>query len=432
MPPRPSLPRAARRAALLLTLAGGAPLAGAARPLGAQGPVRPAARDTTTRDTTTRDATARDATARDSAVERRRTIVLPALGYAPETGVQFGGSILHLREPGDAATRPSAVQAVALYTAQGQFRAGTDWDLWTRGNAWRVTAGAQWQRFPLPFWGIGDRTPDAAEERYVPRGPSAYATVQRRVRGPLYAQLGWSGQDLQVVETDSGGVLAAGTLTGSRRSRTGQLVGGVLWDSRDNVFAATRGTVLQLTASRAAPTFGSATTFTRLTLDARRYVALDARARALAAGAPRATRLGVPTGAYPRVLALQLAAEGTTGDAPFDQRSLAGSSSYLRGYLRGRYRDAHLVAAQVEYRAPWFFGLDPQFFTRERLGWVLFAGGGAVAPRVAAFRDARFLPSAGIGGRWLIFPSSGATVRIDLGFGARGQRGLYLNFNEAF
>ena len=344
------------------------------------------------------------------AVPTARTVVLPVLASAPETGLQYGATALRVWQPADTGTRPSSVQLLALHTAKRQLRFVADLDRWTAGNRWRVTGRLEWQRFPLPYFGVGDRTPAVAEETYTPRGLLGFATVQRHLRGPLYAFGGWRFQDLAIVGTDSTGVLRTGAVAGSRGSRVGQLQAGALWDTRDNIFASTRGSFVQLTGWSAAPAFGSAFTFQRVTLDARHFLPLGPR----------------------RVLALQGVFEGTGGTAPFDQLSLVGSSNYLRGYVRGRFRDRHLIAAQAEYRAPFFFGLGDGRLSRDRLGYVLFAGGGAVAPRVGDLRDARFLPSVGAGARYVLLPRSGTTVRIDYGVGTAGQAGLYLSFNEAF
>ena len=79
---------------------------------------------------------------------------------------------------------------------------------------------------------------------------------------------------------------------------------------------------------------------------------------------------------------------------------------------------------QAEYRAP-LIG---------RLGWAAFAGGGSVGRRPGALvdGDARFLPSYGVGARWVLFDRSRSTVRVDYGRGASGASGLYVAFNEAF
>jgi hypothetical protein len=331
-----------------------------------------------------------------------RTVVLPYVGSAPETGFQYGATVFRVRQPADTLTRPSTAQLFAAYTTKSQARAFVEVDRWTAGNDWRLTGRVEWQRFPLPYYGMGGDSPALAEEIYTPRGVLAAATAQRRVRGSLYAVGGYRYQDFAIVETEDDGALRLGTVVGSAGGRVGQLQAGALWDSRDNVFAPHRGAFVQVTGSAADPALASDFRFQRLVVDARRFVRVGDR----------------------RVLALQGVVEATGGDAPFDQLSLVGSSNYFRGYARGRFRDRHLAMAQVEYRAP-LVG---------RLGWAAFAGGGRVASRVGdlAGGDARFLPSYGLGARWLLFERSRSTVRVDFGRGTSGASGLYVAFNEAF
>jgi hypothetical protein len=331
-----------------------------------------------------------------------RTVALPYLGSAPETGLQYGATLLHVRTPAEPARRPSAFQLFATYTARQQARAFVEADHWTAANRWRLTGRVEWQRFPLPYYGVGDRAPAAAEEVYTPQGVIAFATAQRRVRGPLYALAGYRYQDMRMAAVADDGVLRLGTVPGSRGARVGQVQAGALWDSRDDVFAPARGAFVQATGALAAGGVGSQFDFTRLVVDARRYVPAGARG----------------------VVAVQAVFEGTGGTAPFDQMSLVGNANYLRGYVRGRFRDRHLLAAQAEYRA---------WLTR-RVGWAAFAGGGRVAPRVGDLLGggARFLPSYGVGARWLLFARARNTVRVDYGRGADRQSGLYVSFNEAF
>ena len=331
-----------------------------------------------------------------------RIAVLPYLGAAPETGVQYGGTVFRVVQPADGATRPSTAQLFAAYTAKSQARAFVELDRWTTGNVWRVNAHLEWQRFPLPYYGIGDEALASAEEFYTPRGVLAFATVQRRLRGPLYAVGGYRYQDMRIVETEEAGMLRDGVVTGSRGGRVGQLQAGMLWDSRDNVFASERGTFAQVTGSVAGSAVGSEFDFARTVVDARHFLRVGRH----------------------RVVALQGVLEATGGDAPFDQLSLAGNGNYLRGYTRGRFRDRYLASLQAEYRAP----------LAGRLGWAAFAGGGRLGGRLGdlAGGDARFLPSYGLGARWLLFARSHSTVRVDYARGAEGQSGLYVALNEAF
>jgi outer membrane protein assembly factor BamA len=332
-----------------------------------------------------------------------RTFVLPYFGSAPETGIQYGATVFRVGQPSkDSVTRPSTSQLFVSYTAKSQARAFAELDRWSSGNAWHVVGHVEWERFPLPYFGMGDTASSSAEEQYTPRGTLASVLVQRRIRGPVYAMAGYRFQDLSITETTADGQLRNGQIVGSRGGRVGQLQGGALWDTRDDVFAAERGTFAQLTGSVSARAVGSEFAFRRLVLDARQYVRVGAG----------------------RVLAFQGVFEGTGGAAPFDQLSLVGGSNYLRGYSKGRYRDRDLASLQAEFRS----------HLARRLGGALFAGAGRIAPRFGdlAGSDARTLASYGAGVRWRLFANSRSAIRVDYARGSAGNSGLYVALNEAF
>ena len=331
-----------------------------------------------------------------------RTFVLPYLGSAPETGFQYGATMFRVQQPSDSATRPSTAQLFASYTAKNQARVFAEVDRWSSGSVWHFTGHLEWKKFPLPFYGFGDRAPESAEEFYTPSGVLASAVVQRRVRGPLYVLGGYSFQNFHVSGLSDDGVLVRGVTTGDRGGRIGQLQAGAILDDRDDVFASRRGSFLQATGSVATSAFASEYDFSRFIVDGRHFVSLGGS----------------------RVLALQAVTELTGGTPPFDQLSLVGNSNYLRGYTRGRYRDRDLAAAQAEYRA----GLW------RKLGWVAFAGAGRVAPRPGMLVDgsARTLPSYGLGLRWTLFSNSRSAIRVDYARAGDKQSGLYVALNEAF
>lgn len=335
------------------------------------------------------------------AAQDARVFVLPYLGSAPETGLQYGATAFRVARPADGETRPSTAQLFASYTAKRQARAFVELDRWSRANRWHTIAHLEWARTPLLFYGFGDRADESAEEVYTPRGVVAALQLQRRVAGAVYLVGGYRFQDFRVA-TDPLGALASGGVRGATGGRVGQLQAGVQRDDRDDVFAPHRGSFVQATASLAGHGAGSDYAFRRLVVDARRFV---------------------PSGAD-RTLALQLVSETTAGDAPFDQLSLVGGSSYLRGYARGRYRDRDLLSAQAEYRAPLW----------RRLGWTAFAGAGRIAPRPGGLfaGSARTLPSYGVGLRRTLFAGSRSDIRVDYARGLAGQSGVYVALNEAF
>ncbi|MBP5562165.1 MAG: BamA/TamA family outer membrane protein [Muribaculaceae bacterium] len=95
-----------------------------------------------------------------------------------------------------------------------------------------------------------------------------------------------------------------------------------------------------------------------------------------------------------------------------------GDNYSMRGYYPGRFNDKHLLAAQLELRQH-IWG---------PLGMVAWGGAGTV------FHDSHsmgnILPNGGIGLRWAIRPRM--NVRIDYGFGSKGNNGFIFTVNEAF
>ncbi len=336
--------------------------------------------------------------AHDSTVGRRRIQPLPALGSSPESGLQFGATVLAVFDPPAARhARPASIIATALRSTKSQTRLSVEGEHWTRDNARRVNALLAWQEFPLPFYGIGDDAPEGAKEIFTPKGFEALVGVQQRIRGSWYVTGSARVLD-QTITADSVGVVRLNTLTGSTGGRIVELSIGALVDSRDNLFAPARGSLAQLTITH--NDVGSPFKYDRYRLDARRYHTL--------------------TGSH--VLAAHVVATGATGNVPFDQLALVGGGDIMRGYTRGRYRDARLAAAQLEYRSP----------IAHRLGAVAFAGAGAVASRWSEISDATLLPTYGAGVRVQIDARQRTAVRIDYGRGRDSSSGLYIGFNQAF
>ncbi len=333
-------------------------------------------------------------------IGRRRIQPLPALGSAPETGLQFGATVLAVWEPAPRLnTRPASLLASVLRTTKAQTRARIEGEHWTTGNTRRLAGSLQWQEFPLPFFGFGDRTTDAAEEIYTPTGTEAVLTAQQRISGAWYASVGARYLN-QTITADSVGVLRLGQITGSTGGITTEFSAGLQRDTRDNLFAPRAGQWLQLTYSRSDDGLWSDFSYRTLKVDARSYHTLG----------------------NAHVIALQAQVTGVDGDAPFDALALVGNSDIMRGYKRGRYRDAWMSAAQAEYRSPVW----------HRLGGVAFAGAGVSSPTFGDVSGRRILPTYGAGLRVQIDARQRTGVRADYGRGLDGASGLYIGFNQAF
>lgn len=337
----------------------------------------------------------------------RRILPLPAVFYSPETKLGGGAAVTVVQRRAAAAVddRPTSLSVVALYTQLAQLNTSVGGDWWSRGNRWNVNLGAGFQRFPFTYYGTGSAVPDSGEE-YTPRTVSLSAAAQRLVRPGLYLGAMTTWDDVTMLETAEGGVLRSGLITGSRGGTVSTASALVTWDTRDNLYYAERGSFVRLQALGAARVLGGDFGFRRVSLDARRYLALER---------PRPARQA-------RTLALQGVVTTTGGDVPFDRLAQFGGSSVVRGYYEGRFRDRAAAAVQAELRQPVW----------KRVGVAAFYGAGSVAPGLAELRLRDVRGAGGIGLRVALDAKEKINIRIDQGFGQGGSGGTYFTLGEAF
>jgi hypothetical protein len=120
----------------------------------------------------------------------------------------------------------------------------------------------------------------------------------------------------------------------------------------------------------------------------------------------------------PGLIAWQVQSHFTDGDVPWNLLPDLGGSNAMRGYIKGRYRDAQMMMGQVEYRLPIF----------QRYGMVFWGAVGSVAPQISALTD-ELLASYGTGFRFKV--KDNINLRLDVGVG-KNETNFYLNVNEVF
>lgn len=334
--------------------------------------------------------------------------VLPVIGSAPETGLQYGVTAIHVRRSAVADTRSTTTQLYAISTAKQQRQLFLERDWWAASNARRLYSRLEWIDFPQPYFGIGWSQGPEQEEYYRAGGASLQAIAMQRVRGPLFASTALRWIERTIKDRDPSGALVTDAVVGSSGGRVVLPSVGLTWDSRDDVFAPTRGRFVEAIVGASSQGLGSDYDFSRTTLDARSYF-----------------RLGTAT------LATQLYTERHGGSVPFDQLSLVGGNTVMRGYVRGRYRDKSLLTTQAELRVP----------ATRRLALAAFGGwgqtGATFGDAVSAFfsrgpAGSAPLLTAGGGVRWRLFRDAKTSVRVDFAAGSHGASGLYIALNEAF
>lgn len=120
------------------------------------------------------------------------------------------------------------------------------------------------------------------------------------------------------------------------------------------------------------------------------------------------------------ILACDVRAKFNFGNPSWHMMAQTGGSHFMRGYYEGRYRDKHMMAAQIELR---------QHVWR-RNGIVVWGGVATVFNHLDNVMFSRLLPNVGIGYRWEF--KKDVNVRFDIGFGKSGQKGFMFGINEAF
>jgi outer membrane protein assembly factor BamA len=331
-----------------------------------------------------------------ASLRRPQVVAAPVLMYTPETKIGVGaGAMLSRRRPGG---RPTTLSGLLIVTQRSQQILELGTSVYTLGDVSRYTGTFVYRKFPTTFYGIGNDA-DGVEEAYTPQTSGIGLGVDRRLRGPLRAGIGWDFSTSRIREVEPDGLLDRGVVRGAGGGDITGLRASLFWDTRDNVYSAERGSMHALRVARYGDGLGGDYGFSTAALDLRRYLPLSPG----------------------HVLALQVDARVSSEGTPFQMMSGLGGDDLLRGYAAGRFRDRHRLAAQAEYRAMIWRGF----------GAAAFAGTGMVAQQLAEFGDNRLHHAGGAGLRYRMDPHDRLTVRLDYGVG-RGSSGLYLTVNEAF
>lgn len=330
-------------------------------------------------------------------------VPLPVLFYMPETGVGFGGmATYYFRTSGGGRDeRPSSLTPLLVYTEKKQVIALFQGEIYLSQERYRLNFEAGYSLFPTKFWGVGNDTPDAAEEEYTPRTVNLAAKSQRQIASGWYlggtVRVGYRA----LVEVEDGGLLDSGTVPGAVDSWVVGLGLLVTRDTRDNPVYPRSGSFHQLGGSWYSGHFGSSYDYGSFYLDVRKYFSAFST----------------------HVVAIRGLAMASVSEQPFDLMPQLGGDVLLRGYFAGRYRDRQLLALQGEYRTPVWW----------RVGLVGFAGIGQVADNWGALELGHFHPSAGVGARFQLSRTEGLNIRADYGWGFdAATTGFYLSVGEAF
>lgn len=357
----------------------------------------------------------------------KRLMITPfaAPGYTPEMGalLTIGGLVSYRTNPGiKPGTVGELVQRSTLtlngsISTTGALTGNVDLSSFWRGDQLRVYAKFAIKDMPDDYWGVGF---DAGK---APEGDSttAYQRTSLVFMPKVLVRVASNvlvGPVVDINDTKAS-ELSPGVAEdpyfqqfGPENQNSG--IGAILqYDSRDIAANAWKGLYLNAQAVFYGGLLGGDNNYQAYDLEYRQY-----------------RQVGRPG----RTLAWTVRTRFTKGAVPWAELSQLGSSTDLRGYRQGRYRDKAMLYGIVEYR--YQFQSEGRSTGLSRHGLVGWIGAGSIGEDLGGLDQ--WLPNWGGGYRLEVQPRM--SVRVDVGFGREYLKdggnefvpAVYFSFTEAF
>ncbi len=323
-------------------------------------------------------------------------VVSPTFG----SGLIMAVGYVFKMNPEDEASPPSTIGGAGAFTSSGSRAIVFGGRLYFHENKYQTTFAFGKGKANYDFFGIG-RVPgregistEIDQDGWAVFGEFMRNFGKRIFVGPRY-QYRKLNAHLGGQPTQGGFEIPAIDL----ESTTAAIGLHVQRDLRDSVFYPRKGSLLDFKSDFFAKPLGSNRDYQTYSLGYSGFRSLGAK----------------------QVLAYNGTACSVSDSAPFYDVCFFGARSILRGYTAGEFQDRRLLAGQVEYRQE----------LRYRLGFVVFAGIGGIAPQWDKFRFDKLMPSAGAGIRFKLDKLNHINYRADFGFGRSGYT-ISLGVTEAF
>ncbi|HKQ24878.1 MAG TPA: BamA/TamA family outer membrane protein [Burkholderiales bacterium] len=336
--------------------------------------------------------------------KKREIVIVPIPSLNPTLGWGLAVPLMAIYKPASESrdSPPWTTGIAGSYSENGTWAAAAFHKMNLKNDTWRMLMAAGYADVNYDFFGVGSEAGDTNQS--IP--------LNQQVTGGLFEVLRETFTDWYVglrllygrtdvrLDTDlpqlpPGSPPLPEILLSSKLAAVGLRV---QYDSRDNQFYPTEGSLFDVKVDQFTDTLGSDFNYTSNSLAYNRYLGLGDR----------------------QVLALRGITAFSSGDAPFFALARIGGTD-LRGYISGQYIDRMMFAVQGEYRR----GLT------ERFGVVVFAGVGEVAPDVGDLNSDNLLPSVGAGIRYRISKQHPINFRVDIARG-KDDTAIYVGVGEAF
>lgn len=334
---------------------------------------------------------------------KNKLLIFPLVALSTETSWVFGVANAYIFKTSkkDPHLRTSTMPSGFLYTLNDQILIALGANIFLPKEKYIIRFENSFSKFPDKFWGIGNDTPESAEESYTFTQFYINPAISRKVKKNLFLGAGIEYQSVFNIKYQAGGNFEKDTVVGIY-NRTNYSVFGlsalITYDSRNHAYTPNRGALFRIKFSNFNRNMASDYDFRSFDVDFRKFIQLSPQ----------------------NILALQTYGLFTFGDVPYRNLAILGGNSMMRGYYGGRYRDKMFIGTQAEYRFPVYW----------RFGAVAFASAGQVADNFSQISLPKFHLAAGAGIRFAVLPKENLNLRFDVAYGNKVN--YYIVLAESF
>ncbi len=334
---------------------------------------------------------------------KNKLLIFPIVALSAETSWVFGiaNAYIFKTSKKDSTLRTSTMPSGFLYTLNDQILIALGANIFLPKEKYIIRFENSFSKFPDKFWGIGNETPEDAEESYTFTQFYINPAISRKVRRNLFLGLGIEYQSVFKIRYDSGGNFEKDKVVGIYNETDYSVFGLsalITYDSRNHAYTPNRGSLFRVKFSNFNKNLASDYDFRSFDVDFRKFVQLKPQ----------------------NILAFQAYGLFTFGEVPYRNLAILGGNTMMRGYFGGRYRDKMFVGTQAEYRFPVYW----------RFGAAVFGSAGQVADNTSQFDFSKMHYAAGAGIRFAVLPRENLNLRFDVAYGNKVN--YYIVLAESF
>ena len=334
---------------------------------------------------------------------KNKLLIFPIVALSAETSWVFGiaNAYIFKTSKKDSTLRTSTMPSGFLYTLNDQILIALGANIFLPKEKYIIRFENSFSKFPDKFWGIGNETPEDAEESYTFTQFYINPAISRKVLRNLFLGLGIEYQSVFNIKYEPGGNFEKDEVIGIYNETDYSVFGWsalATYDSRNHAYTPNRGALFRVKFSNFNKNFASDYNFQSFDVDIRKFVQIKPR----------------------NIIAFQGYGLFTFGDVPYRNLAILGGNMMMRGYYGGRYRDKMFIGTQVEYRFPVYW----------RFGAVVFGSAGEVADNSSQFNFSKLHYAAGAGIRFAVLPKENLNLRFDVAYGNKVN--YYIVLAESF